>query len=153
VSLPLAAVNFLFQRVLQVNGDVPWPVHYTSRVSAAKGVSIHPSVKLSFAVSGGCYFQGVNGIVIGEGTVFAPGVKVVSSNHDAADLRAHEHGNPVLIGRHCWIGANAVILPETTLGDHVVVGAGAVVSGSFPASVVLAGVPARIVKHLDVGGG
>ena len=44
---------------------------------------------------------------------------------------------------------NAVILPGVQLGDHVVVGAGAVVTQSFPSNVVIAGVAARIIRHLE----
>ena len=59
----------------------------------------------------------------------------------------------VVVGSGSWLGANVVILPGTELGEHTTVAAGAVVSGRFPARVVLAGVPARIVKRWVEGEG
>ena len=95
--------------------------------------------------SGGCYIQGGNGIEIGDGTIFAPGVKVISANHDPKDLKHWLPDRPIRIGNSCWIGANAVILPRVELGDNVIVGAGAVVTKSFPSNVVLVGNPARVI--------
>jgi maltose O-acetyltransferase len=48
-----------------------------------------------------------------------------------------------------WIGANATICQGVTLGNNVVVGAGAVVTKNFPDDVVLAGVPAKVIKEID----
>jgi acetyltransferase-like isoleucine patch superfamily enzyme len=142
----LIAANFFFQRIVGINRDVSWPVNFTSRVTNPKKIHIHPSVRASFALSGGCYVQGGSGIEIGEGTLFAPGVKIISANHSAMDLSKLERVTPIVIGRRCWIGANAVILPGTMLGDGVIVGAGSVVKGEFPDGVVLGGVPARVLK-------
>ncbi len=134
-------VNVVFQRILGVNGTYPFMVHFTSRVTGS--VIAGKNVWVSFAVSGGCYIQGINGIEIGDDTIFAPGVKIISANHSKHDLSKYEPSTPIRIGKRCWIGANAVILPGVELGDDVVIGAGAVVTRSFSARSVLAGVPAR----------
>jgi acetyltransferase-like isoleucine patch superfamily enzyme len=60
---------------------------------------------------------------------------------------------PVRIGRNCFIGYRASILPGVVLGDSCVVGAHAVVTRSFPAMTMLVGVPARVVKRFDVSDG
>jgi acetyltransferase-like isoleucine patch superfamily enzyme len=119
-------------------------VHYTSKVSG--DIRIGKDVWISFAVSGGCYIQGLNGIVIDDETIFAPGVKIISANHDLDDFANIVPCGPITIGKRCWIGANAVILPEVTLGDGVVVGAGSVVTRSFAENSVVAGNPAQLIK-------
>lgn len=118
-------------------------VHFTSAVRG--DIQIGKDVWMSFATSGGCYIQGNNGIRIGDDTIFAPGVKIISANHDFDNFNSWSKESPVVIGRHCWIGANAVILPGVVLGDNVVVAAGAVVTKSFPEGSMVAGVPARLL--------
>lgn len=139
-------VNFLFQRLFGLNRDCPWSVHFTSKVVAPQKLRVAPSSRLSFAVSGGCYIQALNGVEIGEDTIFAPGVRIISANHSEADFHVPVPAEPIRIGRRCWIGANAVILPGVQLGDHVIVGAGSVVTKSFPGGCVIAGVPARVIR-------
>lgn len=141
VPFGLWLLNFLCQRILQVNGEVPWQVDFTSRVTGR--VKIGRNVWKSFALRGGCYIQGGNGVEIDDDTIFAPRVKIISANHDSQNLSRWLPGPPVCIGKRCWIGANAVILPGVELGDDVIVGAGAVVTKSFPSRTVLVGVPAR----------
>lgn len=147
VPLGLWLLNTIVQRVFRVNGDVPWMVHYTSRVVHSRRIHIGEGVWFSFAVSGGCYIQAINGVTIGNHTIFAPGVKIISANHDMHHLGRWEQADSIEIGSHCWIGANAVILPGVTLGNHSVVGAGAVVTRSFSAGSVLVGVPARCINQ------
>ncbi len=139
-------VNFIFQKILDVNSDIPWMVNFTSRVTG--NVVIGKNVEKSFAISGHCYIQGNNGIVIDDDTIFAPGVNIISANHDTSSIENSVLAEPVRIGKKCWLGANSVILPRVQLGDGVIVGAGSVVTKSFPGGVVIAGVPAKIIRDL-----
>lgn len=56
---------------------------------------------------------------------------------------------PVKIGNHVWIGRRAMIFKGVTIGDRSIVAAGAVVTHDVPEDVVVAGNPAKIVKHID----
>jgi acetyltransferase-like isoleucine patch superfamily enzyme len=60
---------------------------------------------------------------------------------------------PVRLGVNVWVGRSATILPGVTIGDHAVVAAGSVVTDDVPARTVVAGVPARPVRTLDVPDG
>jgi len=55
---------------------------------------------------------------------------------------------PITIGNHVWLGANVTILPGITLGNNVVVGAGSVVTKSYPDNVILVGNPARVLRKI-----
>lgn len=140
-------INTFVQRVYRINAGAPCMVHFTSRVEG--NVSIGQNVWKSFAFSGGCYIQGRNGVTIGDDTRFAPGVKIISANHDPHDFTKWQKTQPITIGKRCWIGTNAVILPGVQLCDDVIVGAGAVVTNSFPRGSVIAGVPARVISTID----
>jgi acetyltransferase-like isoleucine patch superfamily enzyme len=140
-------INIFFQRILGINSCTPWMVHFTSRVTGR--VEIGKQVEKSFAVSGSCYIQGYNGIYIGDNTIFGPSVKIISSNHDPKDLSRNIKTSPIIIGKNCWIGTNAVILPGVKLGDNVIVGAGSVVTKSFPANSTIVGVPAKQILNSD----
>jgi acetyltransferase-like isoleucine patch superfamily enzyme len=104
-------------------------------------------VERSFAVSGGCYFQAGNGIEIGDGTIFGPAVRMISADHDMTNGAMWKPARPIRIGRNCWIGASAIILPGVELGDRVVIGAGAVVTRDVPAGSVAVGNPARVIGN------
>ena len=76
-------------------------------------------------------------------------MKLISANHDPNDYGQHAIARPIIIGDFCWLGANSVLLPGVQLGNHVVIAAGAVVTKTFDEhNIVLAGVPAKIVKKL-----
>ena len=70
-------------------------------------------------------------IYVGDCTMFGPNVTVATAGHPILpQLRAqgYQYNASVHIGKNCWIGAGAILLPGVTLGDNVVVGAGSVVT-------------------------
>ena len=145
-------VNFTFwfnQKVLNkgCNKHAYWPVDSSSQVYDVEnilvGVDAYPGIMK------GCYIQGKGGITIGDYTQIAPNVIIVSANHDVYDSRKFIVGK-VKIGKFCWIGAGAKIMPGIELGDWTIVGAGAVVTKSFPSGYCLiAGVPAKKIRELE----
>lgn len=149
VPLNTLIVNFLFQRIFRMNAATPWSVAFSSCVIQPENVRIGANVGKSFAVSGCCYIQAMNGIEIGDDTIFSFGVGIVSANHDPSNLAESVQDAPVRIGKRCWLGKNAIILPGVELGDDCVVAAGAVVTRSFGPGSVVAGVPAKLISTSD----
>lgn len=147
-SVGLSLVNWVFQKILGINRECQWQVNFTSRVIAPDRIKLGKNVLSSFARSGGCYIQALNGIDFGDNLMFAPGVKIISADHDIGNLSGWKNERRIIIGKNCWIGTNAVILPGVRLGDNTVVGAGSVVTKNFPTNVVIAGNPAKIIKKL-----
>lgn len=145
----LLLANWFCQRVLRFHRGAPCLVHFTSQVTAPRNLVVGRGVWKSLFLSGNCYIQAGNGVQIGDDTIFAPGVRIVSANHDPYDLRHWLPGPSVQIGSRCWLGANAVILPGVKIGDGAVVGAGAVVSCDVPPRSVVVGNPARVFRYLD----
>ena len=97
-------------------------------------------------------------VVIGDDVITGPNCYVTDQNHVYADPatpigRQWPANDPVEIGPGSWLGSGAVILPGTRLGRNTVVGAGSVVRGAFPDHVVLAGIPARVVRRYEPGSG
>ena len=92
-------------------------------------------------------------VEIGTHVNLAQGITVTALNHNFGDTekRIDEQGvstNPVTIEDDVWIGANAVILPGVTIGNHCVVAAGAVVTKDVPPHSLVAGVPAKVIKQI-----
>ena len=145
----LIFTNNFFRKILRNNSDVKFPIHFTSRIISFKNLKLNydSTTICSFALSGGCYFQALNGIELGENFLFAPGVKLISSNHDLSDKSKIAKALPIIIGNNVWLGADVMILPSVKIGNNVVVGAGSVVTKSFPDNVIIAGNPARILKQ------
>ena len=93
-------------------------------------------------------------VCIGNHVNLAQGITITALNHNFEDAskRIDEQGittKPVVIGDDVWIGANAVILPGVTIGNHCVVAAGAVVTKDVPDNCVVGGVPAKVIKSLN----
>lgn len=91
-------------------------------------------------------------IYIGNNTMIGPNVVVATAGHPILpELRekGYQYNNPVHIGKNCWIGAGAIILPGITIGDNVVVGAGSVVTKDLPGNVVAVGNPCKVLRAVN----
>ena len=92
-------------------------------------------------------------VTIGSHVNLAQGITITALNHNFSDAekRIDEQGvntTPVVIEDDIWIGANAVILPGVTIGQHSVVAAGAIVTKDVPPHSLVAGVPAKVIKQI-----
>lgn len=91
-------------------------------------------------------------IYVGDDTMFGPNVTVATAGHPilpALREQVYQYNMPVFIGRNCWIGAGAILLPGVHIGDGTVIGAGSVVTKDIPANVVAVGNPCRVLRPID----
>ncbi len=92
------------------------------------------------------------GVKIGNNVMMAPDVVILTSNHahDKIDIpmmfQGSEGFKEVIIEDDVWIGQRAIILPGVTLRKGTIVGAGSIVTKSFPPYSIIAGNPARLIK-------
>lgn len=81
------------------------------------------------------------GIHIDEDSYVASGA-IIFSHDFSRNIHTHTY-----IGKKCFIGANAIIMPGITIGDEVIVGAGSVITKDIPSNTIVAGNPSRIIKN------
>lgn len=113
---------------------------------------IHMEVGDNFYANHGCTILDCNKVKIGKNCLLAPHVCISAATHPIdPTLRAAgaEFTAPITIGDNVWIGANATICPGVRIGNNVVIGAGAVVTKDIIDDVVVAGVPAKVIRKVD----
>lgn len=91
-------------------------------------------------------------IYVGDYTMFGPNVTVATAGHPILpELRkeGYQYNAPITIGKNCWIGAGAIILPGITIGDNVVIGAGSIVTKNIPSNVVAVGNPCKVLREVN----
>lgn len=124
----------------------PAYVHYTASFSFHRKINIGKYTRIGRQ----CHLDGEGGITIGDGTILAPRVVILTSSHRYKDATTLPYGidddhAPVVIGRGCWIGWGAMIRPGITIGDGAVVAMGAVVAKDVQAGEVVGGNPAQVI--------
>ena len=128
------------QKVVNFTLFPPFHTDYGKNISVGENVFINS----------GCCFQDQGGIEIGNNVLIGQQVVIATLNHELTPTRrANMLPAPVRIGNNVWIGAHATILAGVTVGDNSVVAAGAVVTKDVPANVVVAGVPAKVIKIVE----
>ncbi len=100
------------------------------------------------------HFGAPGGIEIGENVIMGSYISFHSENHNFQDTSKliREQGvtsKGIILGNNIWVGAKVTFLDGSKIGNNSVVAAGAVVNGEFPDNVVIGGVPAKILKHID----
>jgi lipopolysaccharide O-acetyltransferase len=99
-------------------------------------------------------------VEIGDNVLIGSGVVITDHNHGqyseestppdiAPSLRPLDHDRRVVIGKNVWLGAGAIVTPDSVIGEGAVIGANSVVIGPIPPFSVAVGLPARVIKTFD----
>jgi acetyltransferase-like isoleucine patch superfamily enzyme len=144
-------------------------------ISIGEGTVVGPYATLSAGVSPQHELGEVEVVSIGSRCVIGKGAGIVAherveihddvftghnvyitdANHGYEDVgtpigKQFAPSEPVVVGEHSWLGHGAIVLPGVTIGRHVVVGAGSVVTDDLPDRCVAVGNPARVIRsHAD----
>lgn len=149
----------------------PFARHFSSSIFRTLGIHIDKDAKIASdlkviglydniyiakhaEINEGCFFLSKDKIEIGENSTVAYQVTVLTSANPNAKYNLLGKiyppiTAPVIIKENVWIGARAVILPGVTIGAMSIVAAGSVVNKDVPTGVLVAGIPARIIKYLN----
>ena len=101
-------------------------------------------------INSGCHFQDQGGIFIGNNVLIGHNVVLATINHALDPFDRHNIYKPIIIGDRVWIGSNVVITQGVRIGDGAVIAAGAVVTRDVAPNTVVGGVPAKILKTIEV---
>lgn len=91
-------------------------------------------------------------VTIGDYVMIGPNTLIATVNHPISPMGRRKHlsvAKPVTIGNDVWIGGNATILPGVTIGNNVIVAAGAVITHDVPDNCMVGGVPARLLRRIE----
>ena len=114
-------------------------------INYGKHISIGKNVFINFD----CTFLALGGITIEDNVLIGPKVSLITESHPLdPEQRKGLIGKPIHIKKNAWIGANATILPDVTIGENAIVAAGAVVSKDVPDNTIVGGIPAKFIKNV-----
>lgn len=151
-----ASVNALSDQGITIGDHVSIArdsIIFCTGIISQKGTGI--TIGHRTGINARAYLGGQGGITIGNDVIMGPNVQIFSENHNFAQpaMPIKQQGvtrKAVTIGNGCWIGAGATILAGVDIGDGCVIAAGSVVTKSVPANMIVAGVPARIIKSREI---
>lgn len=98
-----------------------------------------------------CHFQDHGGVTLGDGCQIGHNVVFATLNHGfAPEDRSTTYPAPIVLKKNVWVGSNATILSGVTIGENAIVGAGSVVTKDVPDNAIVGGVPAKVIKYIQL---
>ncbi len=157
--------RLLFQKINQINDNskIERDATFFKLIKNAKeGLWVEPPFYCDYGynikagknvfMNFNCCILDVAEVQIGDNCMMGPNVQIYTATHPLEFKERNsgrEFAKPISIGKNVWIGGNAVICPGVNIGNNVVIGAGSIVTKSFPDDVFVAGNPAIIVRSID----
>lgn len=143
---------------ISINGDL-----WLEAVHTYRGQIFDPFITLGdhLSISKNVHITCINKISIGANVLIGSQVYISDHNHGSyvGSYQSHPSeppadrllvsGGPVQIGSNVWIGDNVVIVGPAIIGEGAIIAANSFVKGDIPAKAIVAGAPARIIKHFD----
>lgn len=120
-------------------------------VNIERGACFNPEVRIgnNSGIGVNCELNG--NVTIGNNVLMGPEVVFYTQNHEFSDIQktiieqGYKEERPIIIEDDCWIGRRAIILPGVRIAKGTIIGAGAIVTKSFPQYSIIAGNPAKII--------
>lgn len=137
VMLHYRAAHRLYEK-----GHFFWARWVSQRAARKTGIEIHPGAK----IGKGLFIDHGNGVIIGETTVIGDNVTLYQGVTLGGTGKEHGKRHPT-IGNNVMISAGAKVLGSFTIGDNSKIGAGSVVLSEVPPGSTVVGVPGRVVKR------
>jgi len=136
-----AIIRYRFAHKLYLKGHYFWARYISQRTVRKTGIEIHPGAQ----IGKGLFIDHGHGVVIGETAIVGDNVTLYQGVTLGGTGKEHGKRHPT-VGNNVMIGAGAKILGSFTIGDNSKIGAGSVVLENVPANSTVVGVPGRIVK-------
>ena len=148
----VAAIRIFLRRLIclyykaEICHGKDFTLRYPNSIVHPEKIIIGDSVFINAGLTALAY----GGVEIASGTLIAPNVSLLSSGHDpdksGLDQQSSVVMQQIVIGRNCWIGASAILLPGVTIGENTVIGAGSIVTKNIPPNVIAAGNPCKVIR-------
>lgn len=106
----------------------------------------------NFYTNHNCVILDCAPVIFGDNVFIAPHCGFYTAGHPldfAQRNRGLEFAQPIRVGNNVWIGGGVHVLPNVTIGDNSVIGAGSVVTKNIPANVVAVGNPCRVLREIN----
>ncbi len=135
--------------IKDIIGYLPDNLEALSPFNCDYGFHIHLGKNVFININN--YFMDCADITIGNNVFIGPSCGFYTASHPLnydSRNKGLEKALPITVGDNCWIGANVSIMPGVTIGSGCVIAAGSVVTKDIPDHVMVAGVPAKVVKTI-----
>lgn len=149
-QIPATEAEKQTAKIKEIFGSYGKNISVQSRFNCDYGKNIH--VGNDFLSNYNLTILDVAPVNIGNNVMIGPNVDIYTVNHPMTAQGRRDYmgkGYPVTIGNDVWIGGKVSIVPGVTIGNNVVVAAGAVVTKDVPDNSLVGGVPAKVIKKLD----
>ncbi len=138
-------IHYRMAHRLYVKGHYFWARYISQRAARRTGIEIHPGAQ----IGKGLFIDHGNGVIIGETTIIGDNVTLYQGVTLGGTGKEHGKRHPT-IGNNVMISAGAKILGSFTIGDNSKIGAGSVVLSEVPPNSTVVGVPGRVVKRNNI---
>jgi acetyltransferase-like isoleucine patch superfamily enzyme len=104
-------------------------------------------------INSGVTIDAWHDVRIGNHVLLAPSVYIVDCDQHEVEPGSALRKEQVIVGDNVWLGRNAAVMPGVSIGSGSVIGANSVVTKDIPPNSFAAGVPARVIRKLEIPDG